>query len=571
MGRAIPRQLALTLCLLWAGLVAAAGPSQILVRYSFDDDDVATGPDTFAVFERAKGSVQLASTVRLSGYHSVELRDAAGDRDFPELQGYFKLRRSGRLFAHFAFLTTDPNDILNIALAGPKWFALAKDGIGFWLKSEDGFLWQMTDSMPVKLFPLRPFVWYVADVAYDIDAGSYELVIHEEGAGQPIVELEAQKNAANQPGSAVDKFSFVTDPFTDRSNLTYYVDDVVIGTDRSVILGPFVAPGIRKLFVDYWLYHQQRLRKRPGCVAVSGPADVGAGDADLRAMDSEQSLGALSAALESGRPVPRAVLESSSERTRRLLEALNAWHVGCDALRKRRAGAALASFDDALRSVPQGKIYHLSRLLALALLGRWHEVDRGVSAAYPDWEADPRFGIVQAMLGMARPDLDSAESWLRDPAEKIAEALGDEVPDSVIRRLWAGELDRDVIADLRRAAGADWQPLVHQAVIAEEYYFVLLWRGAFAEAERYASRMVERLGFLAAPKTRWLERAGNAAFFLRDFSGAERHYGRCLDDEANSPGCLLKLSDVSFVRGDLDGEQRYRERIYGSLRRRPVL
>jgi hypothetical protein len=269
--------------------------------------------------------------------------------------------------------------------------------------------------------------------------------------------------------------------------------------------------------------------------------------------------------------------EASSERTRRLLEALNTWHAGCDALRKRRGAAALASFDDALRKVPEGKIYELSRWLALAMLGRWHEVDRGLSVAYPDWEADPRFGIVQAMLGMARPDLESAESWFREPAEKIAGEFGDEVPDSVIRRLWADELDRDVIADLRRAAGAEWQPLVHQAAIAEEYYFVLLWRGAFAEAERYASRMVERLEFLAAPKARWLERAGNAAFFLRDFSGAEVHYRRCLEDDANSPGCLLKLSDVSFVRGDLDGEQRYRQRIYGtlgtlgSLRHRPLL
>jgi hypothetical protein len=95
---------------------------------------VETGPDTFAVFERSKGSVKLSSAYRFSGYRSVELRDVVGDHDFPELQGYFPARRNGRLFAHFALLTTDAGDILNVALAGPKWFTLAKDGIGFWLK-----------------------------------------------------------------------------------------------------------------------------------------------------------------------------------------------------------------------------------------------------------------------------------------------------------------------------------------------------------------------------------------------------------------------------------------------------
>jgi hypothetical protein len=263
MAAALRRQRALIALVFAATLVAAAAPDQVLVRYSFDDDDVDTGPDTFAVFERAKGSVNLASTYRFSGYRSVELRDAAGDGDFPELQGYFSRRRTGRLFAHFAMLTTDADDLLNVALAGPKWFALAKDGIGFWLKSEGGFLWQVSDSMPQKLFPLRSFVWYVVDVAYDIDRGVYDLTIREEGGPEPVVSLANQPNAANQPGSAVDKFSFVTDPFTDRSNLTYYVDDVVIGTDRAVNQLPFVAPGRRKLFVDAWVDHQKRLRARP--------------------------------------------------------------------------------------------------------------------------------------------------------------------------------------------------------------------------------------------------------------------------------------------------------------------
>jgi len=568
MDRALPAKLALialSLCLPW--LIAAAGPSNILVRYSFDDDDIATGPDTFRVFERARGSVKLASAYRLSGYNSVEIRDTAGDRDFPELQGYFKLRRSGKLFAHFAFLTTDPNDLLNIALAGPKWFALAKDGIAFWLKSEDGFLWQMSDSMPVKLFPLRAFVWYVADVVYDIDEGVYDLTIREERVTQPLVDLQAQKNAASQPGSAVDKFSFVTDPFTDRSNLTYYVDDVMIGADRSVTQSAYAAPGRRKLFVDYWADQQRRLRKRPGCVAVNGPADLGLDEADLRAIEPPAFV-ALMTALESGRAIAEPSAGDVSKRTREIFEAFGQWQAGCRALRKRQGAAALAAFDDALARMPRAKMYSLSRVLALASLGRWSDVDHGLNAAYGDWQGDVRYDIVAAMLGIARPDLEAAETWLREPAEKIAGELGSEIPDSLVRRVWAGELDRDVITRLQSSGAGDWQPLLHQAAVAEEYFFVLLWRGAYDDAERYATRMIDRLEFLAAPNMRWLERAGNAAFFRRDYDGARGYYERCLEADADSGPCLLKLSDVSFALGDADGEQRYRERMYGSLVRR---
>ena len=74
---------------------AALLASSILVSYSFDDKLTDTGPDTFAVFQNAKGHVRLVSNIRLSGYRSIELRDVAGDGDFPELQGYFAERKSG--------------------------------------------------------------------------------------------------------------------------------------------------------------------------------------------------------------------------------------------------------------------------------------------------------------------------------------------------------------------------------------------------------------------------------------------------------------------------------------------
>ena len=127
MARRVPREpvaLAL-LALALAAPAAAAGAGSVLASYSFEDE-VATGPDTFAIFQGARhvgtgqGRVSLSTAFHVSGYRSVEIKDVAGDGDFPELQGYFPARRAGRLFFHFAFLTTDPKEELNIALAGPR-------------------------------------------------------------------------------------------------------------------------------------------------------------------------------------------------------------------------------------------------------------------------------------------------------------------------------------------------------------------------------------------------------------------------------------------------------------------
>ena len=117
-------RLILILSLLMSPLSARSGP---LVRYSFDDDQLDTGPDTFRIFEYSRGTVNLSSQFPFSGYYSVEIRDAADDGGFPELQGFFPMQDSGSVQVHFAFMTPEPDEPFNIALAGPKWFRLKKD------------------------------------------------------------------------------------------------------------------------------------------------------------------------------------------------------------------------------------------------------------------------------------------------------------------------------------------------------------------------------------------------------------------------------------------------------------
>ena len=128
----------------------------------------------------------------------------------------------------------------------------------------------VSDSIPKKLAPVRGFVWYTVDVAYDVDAGLYDLTIHEEGRAEPVVALRDQPGAASQPGSAVDVFSFISDPMEDVSDVTYYVDDVVIATSRDVAVPPLVAPGRRKLFVDAFAEYRRTQDEKVRCLpAVS--------------------------------------------------------------------------------------------------------------------------------------------------------------------------------------------------------------------------------------------------------------------------------------------------------------
>jgi hypothetical protein len=510
-----------------ASTASAQNTPSVLVQYSFDDNSLESGPDTFAVFQKAKGSVRLSTENRFSGYRSIEIRDVAGDKDFPELQGYFQLRTHGKVFAHFALMTTNPADEFNIALAGPEWFALRNNGIGFWLKTIDGYLCHTSDSIPKKLFAIRPFVWYVVNVAYDIDAGTYDLLINEEGQESPVVSLQHEANATRQPGSAVDKFSFIGDTGVDESNVVYYVDDVIVGVEESVTQLPFVAPGRRKLFVDYWNEYQRDLRSRPAPLPFIEFSDLGIRAEDIQSLKTAGLWELLQRIMTS-----RAVVDipaGISPEHQRLLQAVTAWRAGNSALTGEQPGIALAHFQDAARLLPGGKINAMNAVLALAALGRWEQVDIHLARIFSDWRDDIRFPVAAAMIGIARQDLARAEEWLRNPAE------------------FAG------------------QP-AHQ-LVADQYFYVLLWQNQIARAEQFAQRMADR--DRTTRSSIWTERLGDAAFMSGDFGTALRLYEETLSagDGHTEARVLLKLSDVYFRLGDLDKERHYRELLYGHLER----
>jgi hypothetical protein len=541
--------------------------SDILVSYSFDDDNIETGPDTFAVFEHGKGCVDLTDSFRFSGYNSVEISDGTGDKDFSELQGYFPTRNTGKLYIHFAFLTTDSDDFLNIALAGPKFFNLTKDGIGFWLKTKNGYLYHVSDSMPKKLFPINEFRWYLFDITYDIDKGTYDLEITEENQYSPLVKLENQKNSSNNPKSVVNIFSFVTDPFTDKSNLTYYVDDVIIAVDEEILKTKFVAPGRKKYFVDMWDEYQYKLRQKPGCLPAIHPHDFGLDDDDIVSLETNGLLGYIND-VANGKQFPKEQAKHLSTEHIDILNGIYNWNQGCRLLAENKPAKALQMFNSSDDKLDYAPIVELSRLFSLARLKRWDEVYDGLRNLYFEGLDDQRISVAQAIIGMSNTDLGKAEQWLETPVENVPSEFGDEAINITIKRIWSGEIDKDLFNIVKKYMPNDWLEFYEQALIAEQYFYVLLWQERNKEAAEFADKMIERLQLLSAPTSIWLQRRGDVAFYLKDYNSAKVYYERSLSEKGENivdKVLFEKLSDVNYLTGDYDKERSYRERIYGSL------
>ena len=506
-------------------LVAVLGPAApaaaptVLVRYGFDDDAIETGPDTFAVFRAAHGRVGLTSTFHLSGYRAVEIRDVPGNGDFSELQGYFPEQRTGHVFAHFGLLTARPEEELNVALAGPRRFQLGKDGIAFWLSTRGGRFVHVSDSIPKKLAPVRGFVWYMVDVAYDVDRGVYDLTIHEEGRAEPIVSLRDQAGAASQRASAVDVFSFISDPTEDASDVTYYVDDVVIATSRDVTMPPLVAPGRRKLFVDAFAEYRRTQDEKVRCLPAVALRDFGIAWTDPL---GARGITLLEEALRSGSQADRGGALPADDTRGRVVGAAAQWREGCAALERGDGATARERFERAAASAPEGRIYGLSAVLALLAAGRPAEADERLSQIASEWAEDARYAIVTARLAVARGDLAGAQETLRPAAE-------------------AGD-----------------------AAAAERYYSVLLWDRRWREAKEFAAAAARR-PTAAHTTADWLERAGDAAFQLGDAREARELYEEAARSAPDQASLFLKLSDAAFVLEDVESERRYRERYYGTL------
>lgn len=242
-----------------AGLLAQERPrlhhqerpaaSPILAEYDFERPS-PSGPDTFWIRQARGGEVALSNAFRVSGRRSLHVSEVPGNRDFAEFLAYFRECRTGKVFIQFYLLLTDPEQRFNFGLAGRNWFLSPKrHGHAIWLQSDDGVLRHKTFSGWEQLFAPRPFAWYFIDFVYDVDAGTYDLAVFEEGLEEAVIDLRDIRGVNGHDRSSVRYYSLIGD-LEDAGRFDFFVDDLVIATDPAVIQKPFVAPGRRELFVD---------------------------------------------------------------------------------------------------------------------------------------------------------------------------------------------------------------------------------------------------------------------------------------------------------------------------------
>src|SRR5262249_8499718 len=260
---------------------------------------------------------------------------------------------------------------------------------------------------------------------------------------------------------AVDKFSFIGDPSEDQSNVTYYVDDVIIGIDEAVVQLPFRAPGRRKLFFDYWNEAQRRQRSQPTPMEPVGLSDFGIHQKEVEAFKASGTWELLMRFLSNQTNVSQLPSEAPAE-VRRLLQAVALCQEGANDLRNQRPAHALKRFDEAAALVPAGKIYAMNAVLAFAALRQWDAVDERLAAIYADWQDDLRFPPAMAAMGLARQNLDDAERWLKGPAERIPDELGD----GLLRRLRSGALTAELLQRLKLHFPNSWDDYVREVVVA---------------------------------------------------------------------------------------------------------
>ena len=481
-------------------------------------------------------------------------------RRLPGAAGILPRPHDRPLYFHFAFLTTDPREELNIALAGPRYFVVQKDGIAFWLGRGTGCSSTTRTACSRSSWAVEAFVWYGVDVAYDLDGGTYSLTVKREGEGRPLADspgsAERRPTARLRGGQVLVRGA----PFSDASSVTYYVDDVVLGTDEQVARLPFVAPGRRKLFFEMFTEYRRLLQEKPRCLPVAAPADLGFSDEDLAALRRDGFLFTLQKLLAREDVDIDAFLKEKAGRNN-ALQAMVDWNEGCAALEQGEPELAFLHFKRAEKARPAAPIYTLSSVLALARLKRYADADERLARLAAVWRDDARFAVASAYVGVARGDLDRAEEWLRAPAGRLL----DREMSPLLRLLRSGAITLDLLEALKRELTDQFQERLEETLVAEQYFYVLLWQGRFDLARGYAVRMAERLSRAGVPTTLWYEHAGDAAFGGRDLDVASELYATAEKGEPGRRSILLKQADIAYLTGDLARERVLRERFYGRL------
>lgn len=537
-------------------LARNAAADKVLVNYGFDGT-LPTPQEGFFLFQNSRGSVEPTDKVKFSGYRSLELQEAPLDHDFVELQGVVEPIASGNVLFHFAILVRNPDEALNIAVAGPQHFSMQHDGIAFWLKSIDGALFTETDSLPKRLFRVARDTWYVVDVVFHVTEGSYDLRILESGIDAPVVLLKDQPNATHSLGSKLSKISFIGD-LEDRSSVHYFVDDVELrllsrnldlgaptaakaGTpSRSPTKPSAVEPDRRfietgtpssraKGYFDEYLEVKQLELSTLECLPATGLRDFGI---DRTMLASDPTL---------RDEVQRAIHLKASELAtapaflRSIAQSIVLWRRGCQALASADLAAASLDIRESLALAPDSSIAQAALVLVLTAQKQRLEAEREMLSLYPRWGNDARLAVLVGITSAAWSNFDEARQALSGIAAQITQ------PDSpqFIGQLLSG--DHHAFEDLQAAFGNDWPQALDDLYIGQSYFYSLLFTSRYAEAIAFAEKLVNRYDAIPGAARAWREREADALVLAGKVDEARRRYEAIAKDCGACDGAKEKL------------------------------
>jgi tetratricopeptide (TPR) repeat protein len=516
----VRRLAAALVALVLAGAAAHAGAHRPgdLVSYSFDDGRVETGPDTFVVFEHAKGRVDLSADFWVTPPSSVVVEDVPGDGTFPEIQGYFQEVTQGKLFIEFYLMPTQANEELNVALCGRSWFTIQPQGVAFWLFVRDGRFYHVSSWIPRVLLPeVQPFQWYRFDVVYDVDHGTYDVAVALGDDVRPLVSEHDQPNASGSPGSPVYVFSFIGD-LQDRSRVRYYIDSLNIGrTDfrqpSASLAGP-PAPPPRQSLVE-----QEIALLATELETLAGFAPQRRASVSPEVQDAYVSAFAAHVLRDPDQSLRR--LHTAMAKTTTAEERAFLWNViGLVHLRVGNLDDATHAFGEARAAAPSLAEPVLNLVLTAARRQDWVEALRLAKSSAAVFVDDDRFPLLTAKLWLALDERPAAAAAL----------AGLDLRDEPL--LDGYRLYLRVIAD---PAG------VSPAEIA-----------AFVDAH--------------ADDPRLQELAGDMLFAARDYRDALARYRALAEPlEHADKSVLTKLGDCADRVGDRALARRVREQLYGRL------
>ena len=291
----------------------------------------------------------------------------------------------------------------------------------------------------------------------------------------------------------------------------------------------------------------------PICLPVDDMTDIGLNSSNEYLMNPEGPVIALLDLLAAKTVSLKNFADQHGE-TFSYLTAVKQWRRGCSKL---AAGADKKARDHFIAAIENfdAPLYQLSYAMALAEGDEYNEAVSFLGAQYSYWADDPRYAIAQAMVALNHKDWKNAQ-WTLEP---FAISLINKMDKATLNDLWAGKLDSDLVASFRKKLPAMWVKAMGEFIMAEQYFYLLLWTDRHHEALEYAQAMTRYLEKNALPTTLWQARIGDSYFISGNYSAALQQYQKILEQAIYQTSLYKKISDIAIIQSDTQTERIYRE------------